>query len=321
MDGFLDERMEILDAHAETIEAELAKSGEMIAGGDARVDFNADFSVGSEGEVIARVAEEIFDLRRSEIGGRAAAPVELRDGAIFGDGLADAVDFALQDFEIRRSDTLIFLDDDVAGAEKAEAFAKGKVHVERDGRFCSLGFCVNFFEVVRAEGIVPDGSGRIAGVARARTIVTSEKVFADAKLFAHVLQSWICESHAKYSLFLLVPSRGRLRFLQKSLLAGFDEELRVGDGCLLKNAVAEIEDVACAAESGDGVLRCAANLFGRAKKDGGIDVALKGDARAERFAEGAQVDAPIDAEDLGAGTGDSWEKMMGGFGVVNNGGL
>ena len=67
----------------------------MLTGGDARIDFDADFGVGGEGEVGAGEAEEIFDLRRSEIGGSAAAPMELNDGAILGNAAADALRFAL----------------------------------------------------------------------------------------------------------------------------------------------------------------------------------------------------------------------------------
>ena len=37
----------------------------MLAAGDAGVDFDADFGVRGEGEVVVREAEEIFDLRGS----------------------------------------------------------------------------------------------------------------------------------------------------------------------------------------------------------------------------------------------------------------
>ena len=95
MDGFLDCGIEILNAHAKAVEAQLAQSFEVLAAGDARVDFDADFGVGGEGEVIAGEAEEIFDLRGRQIGGRAAAPVELHDRAGAGDEAADVLDFAL----------------------------------------------------------------------------------------------------------------------------------------------------------------------------------------------------------------------------------
>ncbi len=54
MDGLLHERIEILHAHAQAIETETAKSFEMRGGGDARVDFDADFGVGRKGEALAR---------------------------------------------------------------------------------------------------------------------------------------------------------------------------------------------------------------------------------------------------------------------------
>ena len=164
----------------------------MFAAGDARVDFNADFGVGGEGEVIAGEAEEIFDLMGSEIGGCTTAPVELDYRAIFGNAAADAGDFPLQDFEVGGRDALVFLDDDVAGAEKAEALAEWNVHVERDRGFGAVGFFVDFFEVGWAEGVVPDGGCGIAGVAGAGAVVARKEFFADAKLVAHALKTWIC---------------------------------------------------------------------------------------------------------------------------------
>ncbi len=95
--------MKILDAHAEAVETEFAKSFEMIAAGDARIDFDADFGVGRESEVLAREAEEVFDLRGSEIGGSAAAPVELHDGTIPRDAAADVLDLALQYVQVGRA--------------------------------------------------------------------------------------------------------------------------------------------------------------------------------------------------------------------------
>jgi len=195
MNCFLNERMKILDAHAEAVETELAESFEMLAAGDAGIDFDADFSVGRESEMFAREAVQIFDLRRSEIGGSAAAPVELDDRAIFGDATADALRFALEDFEVRRCDALVFLDDDVACAEKAKALAKGKVHVEGDRGFGGICLFVDFFEVGGAEGVVPNRRGGVAGVAWAGAIVTGEEFFADAKLIAHVLESGFGEGH------------------------------------------------------------------------------------------------------------------------------
>lgn len=90
---------------------------------------------------------------------------------------------------------MILLDDDVAGAEKAEAFAEGKMHVKRDGSFGSIGFGVDFFEIIGTERIVPNGRGGIAGVTRAGTVVARKKVFGDAEFFARLVERWSREGH------------------------------------------------------------------------------------------------------------------------------
>ena len=288
----------------------------MFAAGDAGVDFDADFGIGGEGEVGAGDAEEVFDLRRSQIGGSAAAPVELDYWAIFGNAAADAGDFALEDFEVGRRDALVFLDDDVAGAEEAETFAKRDVHVEGDGGFGGVGLGVDFFQVGGAEGVVPDGGGGVAGVAGAGTVITGEEGFADAELFAHVLQSWIGERHGKYP---LTPIRCGLGCLQQGLLAGFDEQLGVFDWGVLQNAMAEIQDVTCSAKSLHSFSGCAANLLRRTAKHGGVDVPLQGDVWSELFAKRVHIHAPIDAQDIRAGAGDGGQKVMRRFGVINHG--
>ena len=153
----------------------------MLLRGDARIDFDADFGVGSEGEALGGVAEKVFHLRGSQIGGRAAAPVKLRDAALARDVPRDVVDFSLQRGEVRRRDAVILGDDHVAGAEQAQAFAEGKMHVERDGRFRGVGLREELVEIVGADVVLPDRSGRVAGVARPGTIVAGEEFLGDAK--------------------------------------------------------------------------------------------------------------------------------------------
>jgi hypothetical protein len=158
----------------------------MFAGRYAGINFYADFRVWGEMELGLSEMEEVFDLWGSQVGGSAAAPMELNDWAIFGHIAAYVFDFAFQDVEIGRGDGFVFLDDYVASAKEAEAFAEGNVHVKRDGGFGGVGFGVNFFEIVRAEGVVPDRGGGITCVARARTVVAGEEGFAYAKLFARL---------------------------------------------------------------------------------------------------------------------------------------
>src|ERR1700680_1917781 len=284
--------MEILDAHAEAVETEFAEGFEVFARRDTRIDFDADFGVGREREVIPGEAEKVFDLRRSQIGGSAAAPVELHHGAVAGNAAADMFDLSLQYVQIWGRDALVFLDDDVAGAEEAETLAKRDVHVERDGGFGALGLFVDFFEVGRAEGVVPNGRGGVAGVTRAGTVIAREKLFADAKLFAHALQTWICERHDKGP---LTPIRSGFGFLQQHLLAGFDKELSIFDWSVLENAMAKIQDVADSSKRRHGFLGYAANFFRRSEKHRGIDIPLQGDAWAEFLAKCVHIHAPVDA--------------------------
>src|SRR5882672_9040390 len=104
--------LEVLDAHAETVEAQLAESFEMLAGSYAGIDFDADFTVGIEMEMLFREGEEILDLLGREVGGCAAAPVELDDRTIFRNAAADALHFLLEHVKIGWGDTFVFLDDD-----------------------------------------------------------------------------------------------------------------------------------------------------------------------------------------------------------------
>ena len=179
MDGLLHLGLKILNAHAEAVESEATQSFQMRAAGDTRVDFNSDFGVRRKKESLARVCEEVFELRGRKIRGSAAAPVELNYRAFARNHSRDVVDFLLERGEIGNRDALILLNRDVARAKKAEAFAEGKMHVERERRASQIGGGVTLFEIVRAEIVLPDRSRGIAGVARAGAIVFGEKLFGD----------------------------------------------------------------------------------------------------------------------------------------------
>ncbi len=193
--GFLHFGMEVLNAHAETVEAELAEGFEMLAGGYAGIDLDAYFTFGVEMEMLFGECEQVFDLCRCEVGWSAAAPMELDHGTIFGDAAADALHLPFQHVKIRRCDAFVLLDDDVASAKEAETFTEGNVHVQRNGGPGTLGFFVYSFEIGWAESVVPDGCRGIAGIARAWTIVFGEEFLADVKFAAHLLQAGMCKCH------------------------------------------------------------------------------------------------------------------------------
>jgi hypothetical protein len=75
---------------------------------------------------------KIFHLCGSEIGGRAAAPVKLDHRPLARHAARHVVDFPLERREVGNRDLLIFLNGNVARAEKAQALAEGKMHVERE---------------------------------------------------------------------------------------------------------------------------------------------------------------------------------------------
>src|SRR6267378_5559045 len=77
--------VEVLNAHAETVEAELAQSFEMLAGGHARVDLYAYFTVGVKMKVLFGECEQILNLFGCQVRWRAAAPMELNHGTILRD--------------------------------------------------------------------------------------------------------------------------------------------------------------------------------------------------------------------------------------------
>ena len=220
MHRFLHIGVEVLNAHAETVEAELAQSFEMLAGGYARVDLDAYFTVGVEMKVLFGECEQILDLIGCQVRWRAAAPMELDHGAILRDAAADALHLPLQHVKIRRGDVLVLLDDDVARAKEAETLTEGNVHVQRNGRPGTLGLFVHPFEIGWAESVVPDRRRGIARIAGPWTIVFGKEFLADVKLAAHLLEAWMCECHA---LCLLSHLRSGSCLVKQRSLARLDK--------------------------------------------------------------------------------------------------
>src|SRR5260370_9676109 len=103
--------MEILNAHAEAVEAKLAESFEMLARGDARVDLDANLTVGVEMEMLFGACEQILDLCGRQVGRSAAAPMKLEHGAILQDPPADALHLPLHHSKFGCRNVLVFLND------------------------------------------------------------------------------------------------------------------------------------------------------------------------------------------------------------------
>ena len=188
MNRFLHFWMKILNAHAQAVEAQLPQHLKMRERCDARIDLNPDFCVRRERKTLCREAEQAFHLFRRQIRGCATAPVKLHHGPLARNEAADVLDFALQNFNVGRCHAVILGDHHVAGAEQAQAFAEGKMHVQGHRRSRGVGRGIELFQIVRTEIILPDRRGGIARVARARTIVFFQKRFGNFEAFAIELQ-------------------------------------------------------------------------------------------------------------------------------------
>src|ERR1700689_36772 len=125
------------------------------------------------------MAEKIFHLRGSQIGGRSAAPVKLNHGAIFRNALAHMFDLSFQGVEVGNRDFFIFLNGNIAGAEQTETLAKGDMHVERKRRSFFFRARVKTLQIVRTEIFFPHRRGGIAGVTRAGPIIFLERGVGD----------------------------------------------------------------------------------------------------------------------------------------------
>src|SRR5262249_55431798 len=139
MDRLLDERVEVLDAQAETVEAELPQDATLLWSGRPWVHFDPYLGLIREGKALLDVTVEVGDLLGGKIGRRAAAPVQLLDPAGRINVGAHPVNLLLETGEVRNAHFVLFADHDVAAAEEAERLAEGEVKVKRERRWLRFG--------------------------------------------------------------------------------------------------------------------------------------------------------------------------------------
>src|ERR1700687_3812048 len=140
--------------------------------------------------------KQIFHLPRRKVCRGSTTPVKLHHRPFARNVARNMIHFAFQNFQIWRRNSLIFLNDHVGGAEQAQTFAEGKMHVQRNGSSRLVGISMHAFEMVRAERIVPHRCGRITGIARARLVVTSYKLLANRQLSSHFRKTWMDNCHS-----------------------------------------------------------------------------------------------------------------------------
>lgn len=107
--------------------------------------------------------------------------------------------------------------------------------------------------------------------------------------------------------------------LEKGLLSSVDEQLRVFDGRMLQNTVAEVHDVSPAAKLGDQAECRFTNFFLGAKEHGRVQIPLECDIGPSHCAQFREGNAPVDAENVGSDFDDRGKKVVGRFAVINDG--
>src|SRR5712664_1570303 len=100
MNRFLHIGMEILNSHAQAIEAEPPQGLQVFAGSYSRINLDSNLGASSERKPGAHGRKQIFDLLGSQIGGSAATPMKLNDLSPLRNAATDAIQFLLQHSKI-----------------------------------------------------------------------------------------------------------------------------------------------------------------------------------------------------------------------------
>ncbi len=129
MDGPLHLRIEILDADADAIEAQLCEQRDAFRVDRARVHFDRVLALRGKVELGAQHARQLRKLGVGEKRRRAPSPVHLTDRAVLTQAIGQQTDLALQVLQILRRSSVVLGDDLVAAAVVADRPAERQVNV------------------------------------------------------------------------------------------------------------------------------------------------------------------------------------------------
>ena len=184
VDGLLDVGIEILDAHGDAVEAELAEERDRRRVDLARVDLDGHLGIRGERECAGQVPHQVRHLVAGEERGRAAAPVQLNDGCAALEDRGHGVDLAREIADVLRAAAVVLGDDLVAAAVEADRVAERQVDVQRErvvGALLRAGD--KRVDVVRgAEAVVEAVRRGVGGVARARLVVLADEVGVECEV-------------------------------------------------------------------------------------------------------------------------------------------
>src|SRR5260370_9161798 len=103
MNRFLNIGMEILNSHAQTIEAKAPQGLEVFARSYSRINLDSNLGAGGKRKPGAHGRKQIFNLLGSQIGGGSAAPMKLTDLPPLRNPAADASQSLLPVAAIQRT--------------------------------------------------------------------------------------------------------------------------------------------------------------------------------------------------------------------------
>ena len=167
VDGLLYQGVEILDAKADAIEAHALEQGDGAGIHRARIYLDRVFPVilVQQPKMAREHVHQLGNLGVVEVGGGAAAPVHLGDGALFADQSGLLFDLLLQVIEIAPGHALLPGDYFVAAAVVTDVLAKRQVQVQGQGRALVVAIPPLPGQILlRGEVLAELGGGWIGGV-------------------------------------------------------------------------------------------------------------------------------------------------------------
>ncbi len=189
--------MKILNPHAQPVESQLAQRFQVRLRRHPRIDLDPDLRVRRKFKPLGRKPEKLFHLPGHQIRRRPAAPVKLHHRPFARHKPADVLDLPLQRLDVRRRNAVILRDHHVARAKQAQAFAEGKMHVQRHRSPRRVGRRVILLQIVRPEIILPHRRRRVTRVPRPRPVVFFQELFGNLEAFPVQLQMQAGIAHSE----------------------------------------------------------------------------------------------------------------------------
>src|SRR5262249_11866842 len=163
VDALLDRRVEVLDAHADAVEAEPGEGPDLADAGDCGVDLDRRLDASRPGQTGLDRLREPGELIRIEVRRRPSPEVDLDDLRTGGQQGANAIELQLHRAEVSLDERLAPGDEHVAAAVVAEVPAERDVDV--DGCRTRARAAERLPGLGLAERPLPVVGGGIAGVA------------------------------------------------------------------------------------------------------------------------------------------------------------